>query len=108
MDSVRQDMLELNKIILDSLDGIKRQTLSPHTWALGTGSLFQGDLEHFYFLDNDNSIVVTHGDVVDDAEKKFGILSGDDIAVRLVMEASPDQFKAVHMIFAMTGVYSYP
>ncbi len=104
VESVRADMLTLNKFILEELDGIPARTLSPHTWASGNGKSFQGDLAPFYLVDKDNSVVITHGDAVDvPGDKVFGILSGDDIAVRLVLEADREKFKAVHMIFAMTG-----
>ena len=53
---------------------------------------------------NNKKVSVIHGDVVEvNGSKKFGILSGDDIAVKLILEAKQRHFLKLHMIFAMTG-----
>ena len=84
VEKVRKDMMELNKIITDELNslGVKSHVYHPHIWANGTGTSFTGDLE---FLDSE-ILSIVHGDVVDDDEKEFGILSGDDLMFRIATE----------------------
>ena len=85
---VRQELIQLNKIVLNELrsNGIRCENFSPHKWAKGTGVDFTGSLESFAKPLN-GFVPVCHGDVVDiDSPQKFGILSGDDIIVRLCLE----------------------
>ena len=67
-------MIKLNQLIQNELKilGVKYNVYHPHNWALGTGIEFKGDLD---FLDSD-ALCIVHGDVVDDSEQEFGILSG--------------------------------
>ena len=99
---VRQDMLELNEHVLRALTkfDISAVSLAPHLWARNTGPSFDGDLS--LFEDAPRGIVmVTHGDVVDcDEPQQFGILSGDDLVVRLATELSGVK----RLVFAMGGV----
>jgi isopentenyl phosphate kinase len=104
VEAVRHDMKTLCHIVSKSLvnNGLKCQIFHPHTWASGTGSSFKGDLGPIMEAADQNVVIpVLHGDVVDiETDMKFGILSGDDIATRLVLEATG--YHKVHMIFAMT------
>ena len=98
VNSVRNDMLQLNNLIMESLQkhGVKSISFPPHEWAIGSGENFEGDLSQF---DNPEIVTVTYGDVVDTNNmQRFTILSGDDICYRLAIE-----LKAQHMIFAMGG-----
>ena len=97
--SVRNDMLMLNQLVVDSLQsyGISTKSHPPHEWASGTGSKFSGNISVLEY--NDGTIPVTFGDVVDCGDESiFGILSGDDICYRVASEMG-----ARHMIFAMGG-----
>jgi len=99
IESVRQDMLNLNQLVSGELNklGISTVSHSPHEWAMGTGQNFSGDLQRFNL--EENLVHITYGDVVVcQGEKEFGILSGDDICYRLATELD-----ATHMIFAMGG-----
>ena len=84
---VREELLELNRLVCTSLFhyGIKTCVHSPHKWAHGTGPSFKGDISG-RFLKSDTAIDVTYGDVVDVGSSSFGILSGDDLVVRLSCE----------------------
>ena len=61
---------------------------------------FQGDLKRFTFL-NDDQIHITFGDVVEvEGQQQFGILSGDDLVVRLALELP----RVKRLVFAIGGV----
>ena len=97
--SVREDMINLNELVSNEFNKLGMSTIShsPHTWASETGPDFVGDLHRFKM--EEDSIHITHGDVVDcKGPTEFGILSGDDICYRLSVELN-----ASHMIFAMGG-----
>jgi len=86
--NVRNDMIELNNHVLKNLkefniDGISHP---PSKWANGLGPKFKGDIG--ILADEKEGIIqVTFGDVVDvHGEKEFGILSGDDLMVRICKE----------------------
>ena len=99
---VRNDMLKLNSIVLSQLTdvGLKPIPHPPHEWASNLGPEFNGTLERFASEDV-NTVHVSFGDVVDvDDERKFGILSGDDIVARLSIELSGVE----SLVFAMGGV----
>ncbi|MBL6742892.1 MAG: isopentenyl phosphate kinase family protein [Candidatus Poseidonia sp.] len=99
---VRNDMLELNQHVMESLTrrDISAVALPPHQWARGTGPQFQGDLSFFEQAPK-GIVMVTFGDVVDcDGDKEFGILSGDDIVKRLAAEIKGIK----RLVFAMGGV----
>ena len=101
VEAVRQDMRELNGHVMEALTrlDISAVSLSPHTWVRNTGPNFDGDLSLFEEAPK-GIVVVTHGDVVDCDVGSFGILSGDDLVVRLANEIS-----GVHrLVFAMGGV----
>ncbi|MDP6866174.1 MAG: isopentenyl phosphate kinase [Candidatus Poseidoniaceae archaeon] len=102
VEEVRCDMLELNSIIVSELEnlGLIVHSHPPHEWARNLGPNFSGTLERFSSTDP-GIVHVTFGDVVDvDNERRFGILSGDDIVARLSLEL-PD---IESLIFAMGGV----
>ncbi len=99
---VRSDMLELNSIVVSELEnlGLNVRPHPPHQWATNLGPSFSGSLERFSSTDT-GTVHVTFGDIVEvDNERKFGILSGDDIVVRLSLELPNVEF----LIFAMGGV----
>ena len=103
IERVRKDMLELNNHVLSSLKkyGLDAKTYSPHLWATGTGPGFKGELPVF------DGVTVVYGDVVDDLETDFGILSGDDIMLRYSPEL-PDVERAVFAIGGVDGILRVP
>ena len=96
-------MLELNSIVVNSLQnhGLSVMTYPPHKWATGTGPNFSGELPIH------EGITVVYGDVVDDSEKGFGILSGDDLMFRYATEL-PDVERAVFAIGGVDGILKVP
>ena len=85
--SVRNDMLELNKLLVDAFTNYDIQTMTfpPSDWVEGIGSNFKGDLSKFNR--KDNVIPISFGDVVNRKDTlEFGILSGDDLMVRISKE----------------------
>ena len=86
--SIRADMLELNRLLCDSLTtlDVDSQSFPPSQWATEVGPNFLGDLTPIVNCD-DSVVPITFGDVVDCSEPHlFGILSGDDLMVRLGKE----------------------
>ena len=103
---VRAEMRELNAHVCRALRnvGLTPRVFSPHTWARNTGPGFAGDVgvlaRSALTADSQTQICVTHGDVVDvDGPKEFGILSGDDLVVRLALETPGVQ----RLVFAVGG-----
>ncbi len=109
VSEVRADMILLNSIICDSLNkhGVETNSHPPSTWASETGPEFIGNIDRF--TNSSSQIVnVTFGDVVDcRAPKHFGILSGDDIMVRIGKEIS-DISHAIFLLGDTEGVLSAP
>jgi isopentenyl phosphate kinase len=103
VEDVRSDMLKLNKYVMDSLAkfGVSAKSYPPHEWAKGMGPKFKGDLPVF------DGVTVVFGDVVDDDEQEFGILSGDDIILRYATEL-PDVERAVFAIGGVDGILRVP
>lgn len=102
VEAVRQDMRELNAHVMQALTkyDVSAVTLSPHQWARNTGAHFDGDLTLFEQAPR-GIVMVTHGDVVDcDEPARFGILSGDDLVLRLAAEVPGVK----RLVFAMGGV----
>ena len=93
---VREDMLILNNFVMKSLEknGLTAESFPPRDWASGVGFSFTGELPV------SKDITVSFGDVVDDEEKEFGILSGDDLMYRYATEIE----NVEKVIFAMKGV----
>ena len=92
---VRQEMLQLNGYVCDALvkEGIQTRVHPPHLWARNTGPAFHGNIKDRFLhpktgnQEGKPTIDITFGDVVDvDNSKCFGILSGDDLVVRLCQE----------------------
>ena len=153
VEAVRKDMKNLCDLVAQSLEErqISCRIFHPHTFMTGNDSSFEADLEaifetvhygHSEFLksatfgytsahsavvsNNSKRIIpILHGDVVDVlGTAKFGILSGDHIAERLVQESfrrnkNPESgnggngkiWQKIHMVFAMTdvpGLMSHP
>jgi isopentenyl phosphate kinase len=109
---VREEMLQLNGLVCDALvrEGLRPHVHPPHEWVRNTGAEFLGDLAvgSRFLADGDPLTVdVTFGDVVDvlDADgtasrrRNFGILSGDDLVVRLAKELR----NVRRLIFAVGG-----
>lgn len=103
VEDVRTDMLKLNKYVMDSLAkfGVSAKSYPPHEWARGMGPKFKGDLPVF------DGVTVVFGDVVEDDEQEFGILSGDDIILRYATEL-PDVERAVFAIGGVDGILRVP
>ena len=100
--AVRKDMIELNQHVLNALTkyDISAVVLHPHQWARNTGPTFEGSLEMFAAAPR-GIVMVTHGDVVEcDGPADFGILSGDDLVLRLATELP----NVKRLVFAMGGV----
>ena len=108
VSKVRKEMLTLNNYICQSLEkfGLNASVKSPHNWARNTGSDFDGDILDI-FLDYQDSICVTYGDVVDCDSHTFGILSGDDLVVRLCQEI-PNVKRLVFAIGGVDGILKRP
>ena len=106
---VRKEMLTLNQHVSMCLSKyeLKPSIKPPHRWAKNTGSDFDGDILQT-FSDYQKSICVTFGDVVDcDGESSFGILSGDDLVVRLCEEI-PNVKRLVFAIGGVDGILKRP
>lgn len=106
---VRKEMLTLNSFVCQSLEnlGLTTSVKSPHNWARNTGSNFDGDILDT-FSDYHDSICITYGDVVDcDSQQSFGILSGDDLVVRLCEEI-PNVKRLVFAIGGVDGILKRP
>lgn len=105
---IRSDMQELNALIIEKFveRGLQCNSLPPSDWATGTGAQFLGDISIFE-RSPDSPIPITFGDVVDtDDDREFGILSGDDLMLRLSTE-----LEVTHSIFLIgdaEGVLSGP
>ena len=97
---VRKEMLTLNKIVCEvfAKQGISTKSLPPHQWAKNTGSSFDGEITENFTAEED--VIITFGDVVDCDEKEFGILSGDDIVVRICEDIA----NVSRLVFAIKGV----
>ena len=79
----------------------------PHSWARNTGSDFEGEISKV-FIDYQDSLCVTFGDVVDcDGAKSFGILSGDDLVVR-ICEEIPNVKRLIFAIGGVDGILKKP
>jgi isopentenyl phosphate kinase len=86
--NVRNDMIELNNHVLKGLKKFNISGIShpPSEWANDLGPKFKGDIS-ILEIGNKDIIQVTFGDVVDVLDKReFGILSGDDLMVRICKE----------------------
>ena len=96
INMVRNDMDVLHDIVVRSLHPLPVTSHRPRDFVLNTGPDFQADLQQFLLP----GIHITFGDVVEcDTPLDFGILSGDDLMLRLSTEL-PD---VSHAIFAMGG-----
>ena len=96
VDQVRSDMDDLHNLVIDALEPLSITSHAPRDFVVNTGPNFKGNIDRFQLP----GIHITFGDVVDcDSPKNFGILSGDDLMLRLSVEL-PD---VTHTIFAMSG-----
>ena len=102
VNTVRQEMLELNAHVCHALEqkNITPIVHPPHLWAKNTGPSFVGNLNRFNHQEQ-GQVHVTFGDVVNvEGDEAFGILSGDDLVVRLAVELPRVQ----RLVFAIKGV----
>ena len=109
VDRIRSDMRELDSLIVDELfkQGLRSESFPPSDWATGVGRNFKGCLEKFERSSGED-IPITFGDVVNTAdEKEFGILSGDDLMLRLSTEV-PDVTHSIFLIGDAPGVLDMP
>ena len=108
VSEIRSDMRELNRLIMGKMAerGLECSSHPPSDWATGTGPRFSGDVTIFE-RGVGEPIPVTFGDVVGtNDETEFGILSGDDLMLRLSTE-----LEVTHSIFLIgdsEGVLSGP
>ena len=108
VEEIRSDMRELNGMVIDRLSDseLESEGLPPSEWAIGTGSGFQGDITNFERV-IDAPIPITFGDVVNTNDQlEFGILSGDDLMVRLSRELEVSH--SIFLIGDAEGVLSGP
>jgi isopentenyl phosphate kinase len=109
VSQIRTDMRELNSEIVSSLarSGLRSEGLPPSDWAEGTGREFAGDLSMFE-RELDDVIPITFGDVVNrGGMEEFGILSGDDLMLRLSLEL-PDVTHSIFLLGDAGGVMDRP
>ena len=108
VNQIRSDMKELNSLITEIFEdsGLKCKSYAPSEWAKDTGSSFKGDVSIFDVGPCD-PLPITFGDVVDTTdEREFGILSGDDLMLRISCEL--DVSHCVFLIGDAEGVLSGP
>ena len=103
--AVREDMMNLNRLVKNALQehDIDSVTYHPHKWASGTGESFTGNLD---FL-GENKVTITHGDVVNVGNDGFGILSGDDLMVRIAKEWG-DVESCIFCLADCDGILTHP
>lgn len=107
--NIRSDMKELCGILTDRIEeaGLDCDTFPPSQWARGTGSEFTGVISMFERAPDD-PIPITFGDVVDtDDSREFGILSGDDIMLRIAKEVH-DISHVIFLIGDAPGIMDRP
>jgi len=102
--SVRQDMLSLNAIICSAMIryDLVPQVHVAHEFITGCGCDFEGDLiSRLTGRFHGRKIDILFGDVVDCLdERRFGILSGDDLMLRIASEVN----EISRVVFAIDGV----
>tara|TARA_B100000686_G_scaffold353282_1_gene458271 strand:- start:5159 stop:5956 length:798 start_codon:yes stop_codon:yes gene_type:complete len=99
VQKIRSDMKDLNAFVVSSLEdmGLECESHPPSEWVTGTGRDFNGNLARFNRM-SDKPIPITFGDVVNMEDgSEFGILSGDDLMLRLSKELP----EVTHSIFLM-------
>jgi len=109
VSQIRKDMRELNSEIVSSLarSGLRSEGLPPSNWAEGTGREFVGDVSMFE-RESDDVIPITFGDAINRGGiEKFGILSGDDLMLRLSLEL-PDVTHSIFLLGDAGGVMDRP
>ena len=104
---VRNDMLTLNKIVVESFEkhGLSTKSFPPHQWAKNTGSNFSGDVKSIF--NSNTEVIISFGDVVDCDKREFGILSGDDLVVRICRDV-PNVTKLVFAVGGVDGILRKP
>jgi isopentenyl phosphate kinase len=104
---IQSDMDQLNLFVADSLinQGLIVKNHPPRTFVINNGPQFIADLQRFH---TPNCVHITFGDVVScDDEREFGILSGDDMMLRLSTEL-PDVTHAIFALGDVPGLMSAP
>ncbi len=106
---IRSDMRELSSLVAFRLEmeGLLSESFPPSEWAEGTGSDFRGELGVFE-RSIDQPIPITFGDVVETGnDLEFGILSGDDLMLRISKEI-PGVTHSIFLIGDAPGVMTAP
>jgi len=106
---IRNDMVDLSSIVRRCLNenGIISESFPPSNWATGIGVNFRGNLTNFERKPED-PVPITFGDVVDtDTSREFGILSGDDLMLRLSTEL-PDVTHSIFLLGDADGLMDKP
>jgi len=106
---IRKDMADLSSIVRRCLgeNGIISESFPPSNWVTGIGADFRGDLSNFERKLED-PVPITFGDVVDiDTSIEFGILSGDDLMLRLSTEI-PDVTHSIFLLGDSDGLMDRP
>lgn len=109
VNSIREDMLQLNTEVCNSLSNhdIESKSFPPSDWARDTGADFSGDLSPIENC-SEGVVPITFGDVVDCSPPKlFGILSGDDLMVRIGKEI-PGITHCIFLLGDTEGLLSAP
>ena len=108
VEEIRSDMRQLNRLVIEKFSEaeLESEGLPPSEWAIGTGSKFQGDISNFE-RGVGSPVPITFGDVVNtNDQREFGILSGDDLMVRLSREL--DVSHCIFLIGDAEGVLTGP
>ena len=108
VEEIRADMRELNRMVIERFEkiGLESVGLPPSDWATGTGASFEGDVSLFE-RENWEPIPIAFGDVVETNDhREFGILSGDDLMLRLSTELNVSH--CIFLIGDAEGVLSGP
>ena len=112
---VHRDLSKLSDLVIRELakQGVKCVLHPPRGWAAGTGPTFTGNLSRFTAVNAEAPVVhMTHGDIVACPKPKmFGVLSGDDLMLRLaqhVCESQTHQLRSVIFAMDVEGLLSAP
>mmetsp|Transcript_16512 Transcript_16512/g.52628 ORF Transcript_16512/g.52628 Transcript_16512/m.52628 type:complete len:198 (-) Transcript_16512:50-643(-) len=105
-------MMALSALVAKSLErhGLGCRVHPPHQVGFtGTGPDFGGDVAgRFALAEGDRTVAITFGDVVEcSGPQRFGILSGDDLLLRIATEV-PGVVRAVFAVQGVDGLLRSP